>query len=267
MARLRSSWVPRCFGDRLKTGFCLGCGGRTRYVKGQLKRTGKQGDSLNWHQGCYRLFYRMWTQDLFREDRLLRCVVCGRVFIASRKGGYRQKNCSEECRKVWKLKLAQVRRRIYVPRPLPRSRRACVVCGKEFAVGGGLGGGTKLTCSELCRKERKRRVTAAWHKAHPRPLKVDLLGYQRSCVVCGKSFTIKNPREWRRNACSLACRNERNRRIDAAWKRAHRERSNETHKRYSYLRYHADPVFRKNTLDYQALRRARLRGEGPRRAP
>jgi predicted nucleic acid-binding Zn ribbon protein len=261
---LKSSWVPLRFGDKLKTGFCLGCGGKTRYVKDQLKLTGEQGDSLNWHRACYRRLYQMWTRDLFREDRLLRCAVCRKAFTAARKGGHHQKLCSPECRKEWNRRLYQEWRKSHVCRPLPRHKLGCIVCGREFEVGGGLGRWNKKTCSDACRKERDRRLAAARRKAHRGPLKVDWLGYQRTCVVCGKSFKIGIPKEWRRNTCSLACRNERSLRMSAAWDKANRERSNEWQRAYRYQRYHSDPIYRKKMLEkgrvFKALRRARLRG-------
>ena len=262
MERLRSSWVPQCFGDRLKTGFCLGCGGKTRYVKDQRKLTGKQGDTVNWHPACYTRFSRMWRKELYREGQRRRCAVCRKVFIAAGRGAYRKILCSEGCRREWQRRADRVREKRHDRRPLPRQRRACLVCGKRFLVGGGLAEGTKRTCSPACRKEWKRRATAARLKAHPRPLKVHVLGYQRTCVICGESFTIESPREWRRNACSPDCRTERNRRRGAVWRKANREHVNETRRNYSYQRYHSDPVYRKKLVDYAALRRARLIKEG-----
>lgn len=218
---------------------------------------------MNWHHACYRRCYQMWTRDLFREDRILRCVVCRKAFTAARRGGHPQKLCSPECRKVWEHRLYREWRRSHVHRPLPRYKLGCLVCGRKFEVGGGLGRWNKKTCSDACHKERDRRLAAARRKTHPTALKVDLLGYQRTCVVCGKSFKIKSPLDWKRNACSLACRNERNRRAGAAWEKANRERSNEQQRAYRYQRYHSDPVFRKKVLEkarvFKALRRARLR--------
>lgn len=254
-----SRWVPRRFGDKRKTGFCLFCGGRTRYVKGQRKLTGKKGDSLNWHPACYARFVRMWTKDLYREDQVRRCAVCRKVFVAAGRGAYRQKYCSRECQKEWFYKILPGRGKKRVLRLIPRQKRTCVVCGKGFFIGGGLGRATKKVCSKACRREWNHRLDAAWRQAHPKPRKVDSMGYQRTCIVCGKSFEIERPKEWQRNVCSLDCRKERDRRKWLAWRKANRERSNENQRNWAYQRYHSDPVFRRKLVKYAALRRARLR--------
>jgi len=209
--RRRKAGKRATFSTHIREGFCLGCGGKTRYVKGQRKLTGRQGDSLNWHLSCFGRVYSMWRDGLGRY-REKRCAICRKPFLAL---GYawKKKTCSEECRAELIHRMNVNYRKKHEARSLPKQERACLVCGKRFTVGGGHGKWNKKVCgNKRCRKELMRRSSEAWWKAHPRTLKVQSWRQERICVVCGKRFMIARPAVWNQKTCSKECRYEHLRR-------------------------------------------------------
>lgn len=231
LRRLKERWKQRrkkgkpiVFSDHRREGFCLLCGGKTRWVKDQLKLTGKIRDSVNWHRPCYERFYRWWMIELYqsREHRHI-CVVCKKPFTAVGYGAWKRKTCSEGCRREHAIEIAKAWRERFRAKHMDREERACIVCGKPFSVGGGLGGWNKKTCSRACRLVRKRQTTAAWRKAHPR---IPMQEQERPCLVCGKAFIVGGGRgAWNKKTCSIPCRYEWKRRKLAAWEKAHPGRS------------------------------------------
>lgn len=225
---MRPGKAPDRFSDKLQEGFCLGCGGKTRWMRGYRKRTGKDWDSLNWHRACYGRFRYRWTEALDRaRGHKLICAVCGKHFTTVGYGAWRRKTCSEECRRERVNEMRTARLKIHRGRPLPRQERACVICGKLYLVGGGLGLWKKMTCSRACRLARKRQTTAAWRKTHVKPLTLQ----RRRCVVCGKSFTYMGSKPGRRKTCSISCRYEWGRQSNAAWEKAHPGRKKKAQRR------------------------------------
>jgi len=225
---LRPGKAPDRFSDKLREGFCLGCGGKTRWVKNHFKRFGKDGDSLNWHRACYKRYHSWWTRDPETDQGYERvCPVCGERFTASGNGAWRKKTCSKKCQYERALEIARIRARIRRSRPLPRHERACVICGKLFPVGGGLGRWKKMTCSRACHLARKHQTTAAWYKAHARPLTIQ----KCKCAVCGKSFSYMGSKPGLRKTCNIPCRYEWKRRKLAAWEKAHPGRKKKARRR------------------------------------
>jgi hypothetical protein len=91
--------APSRLGPRRREGFCLGCGGKTRFVPPGKRRSAKDRDTLHWHRLCLQRFTYRWTKGLFTgmgEERA--CSVCGRTFLSLQFGGFVQKACSEDCR-------------------------------------------------------------------------------------------------------------------------------------------------------------------------
>jgi len=216
--KLQPDHAPHRFSDKLREGFCLGCGGKTRWVRNHFKRFGKDGDSLNWHRACFARFRYRWTTGLEKALGYQHvCEVCGKRFTAAGLGAWMRKTCSEECRYERTLAIALARAKLHRSRPFPRQERACVVCGKLFPVGGGLGRWKKKTCSRACRNEQKRRTTAAWRKTRVKPLSVQ----KCKCVICGKPFTYMGSKPGLRKTCSISCRYQWHRQRHAAWEKDH----------------------------------------------
>jgi len=209
--RRREAGKPAKFSTHIREGFCLGCGGKTRYVKDQKKLTGRQGDSLNWHYSCYWRTRAMWTEGLYRY-REKRCAICGKPFLILG-SGWKKKTCSEECRAELIHRMNVNYRKKHKARSMPIQERACLVCGKRFTVGGGHGKWNKKVCgAKSCCKELLRRSSEAWRKAHPRPHKIKNWRKRINCVVCGKPFMIARRAVWNQKTCSIECRYEHLRR-------------------------------------------------------
>ena len=216
---MRPGKAPDRFSEKLRVGFCLGCGGETRWVRNHFKRFGKDGDSLNWHRSCYARFRYRWTIGLkLAQGYEHTCEVCGKRFMAAGRGAWIRMTCSEECRYQRTLAKALERAKLRPSRRLPGHERACVICGNLFPVGGGLGKARKKTCSPACRQLRKRQTTAAWQRRRRGPLFV----HRFTCVVCGKRFSAKSHKAVTRKTCSISCRVRWARLRNAAWGKARR---------------------------------------------
>lgn len=225
---MRPGKAPDRFSDKLREGFCLGCGGKTRWVKNHYKRFGRDGDTLNWHRACYSQFLRRWTTGLEAERSYEHvCRICGKRFTAAGRGAWIRLTCSEGCRREHTRQRVKARSEGFRARPLVRRERACAVCGKRYLVGRGLGRASKKTCSPACRRERKRRLAAAWYKRRRRPLILQRF----TCVICGKRFSVKSPTVVIRKTCSIPCRYLNHSRGRAAWREGHPGRKKKVRQR------------------------------------
>ena len=68
----------------------------------------------------------------------------------------------------------------------------CIICNKKFTPANS----RQKTCSQACRKEKQRRLSAKWYRQH-HPLA------EKTCGCCGKTFT---PQRRNQAYCTPECR-------------------------------------------------------------
>ncbi len=94
--------------------------------------------------------------------------------------------------------------------------KTCKICGKHFETMSR----TATTCSEKCATESKHRAARNAKRGKPIHLEgsVRIGTWQRSCIVCGKTFTTDKPRA---RICSEACRKARRKEQNRLWHEKH----------------------------------------------
>ena len=132
-------------------------------------------------------------------DKIKKCVVCGKEFVART---YKQKTCNNECRKVYKKEYGKMYRKqnkdkiklyhaqLYKNKKKPNIK-ICPICKKEFT----LKASRQKYCCNKCRKEAKRIASNLWY--HKNKIIVE-----KTCLLCNIKFIPKHPNQ---KYCSSEC--------------------------------------------------------------
>ena len=130
----------------------------------------------------------------------MKCIVCGKEFTPK---VCTQKSCSPECSHEHRRELY----RMHYKNPgvaLTEQRRTCAVCGKEFTPKTD----NQLVCSPACSAERMRENARVRQRAaRQRAASNQVPTQPRTCVICGKQFVPKVPKQ---KTCSSLCAKELN---------------------------------------------------------
>lgn len=137
-------------------------------------------------------------------SKVKKCVICGKEFVART---YKQKTCSNECRKVYKKEYSEIYRKqnkdkiklyhaqLYKAKKKPIIK-ICTICKKEFI----LKASRQKYCCNKCYKKAKNISSSLWYKKNKSKKFIE-----KNCPLCGNKFM---PKHHNQKYCSKECATE-----------------------------------------------------------